>query len=210
MIQKTASIILIFVLAFALVACSALSNLSTAAPSVAPAAAADTALESKLAVGILKLEGTAQAVTVEQATDLLAFWQGVQLLTSNKSASGLELAAFYQQIQETLTAEQVSAIQQVSWTAEEITGLIKAAGGATAQGSAVRKTGSAQTQTGGGPGGGNADLALINGATASNAVSSTQTTPVATRVAGSSTLSSGLNAQLAGAVIDLLQKRVAA
>ncbi len=226
MIKKTVTTVFIFVLALALVACSAFSNLSAAVPAIAPATTpntSDSVLENNLAVGILKLENTELALTTDQANSMLLLWQGVRSLTSSQSASALELAALYQQIKETLTTEQAQAIRELNWTQEELTAWMQSAGGAAQGGATARKTGSASTQaqpgsdmggpggSGGGPGG-SSDMALINGISAPNMGATQATaTPVKTGSGVTNTsLTTGLNAKLAPAVINLLQKRVAA
>lgn len=221
MFKKTISTILIFALALVMVACSAFANLGSGVPSTAPSTASETGdalLESKLAAGILKLESTELAVTRTQANAMLLLWQGVQALTRDKTSSALELAALYQQFSAALTAEQTEAIRALSWSQEELSAWLQSAGGSTAQASATTRKTSASTSSGqeqmpgggmGGPGGGgSSDLALISGMSMpSTGAAQATATPVKTSTTSSQTVN--LNAQLATAVIDLLQKRAA-
>lgn len=71
-------------------------------------------LSTRLAAGTLSLEGTPNAVTVEEAKKLLPLWKAVKNLASSQTISQAEINGLYEQIQETLTAEQVKAIQALS------------------------------------------------------------------------------------------------
>jgi hypothetical protein len=77
-------------------------------------------LSTKLAIGTLKLEGTELAVASDQAADLLPLWQVLNNLSSNDSAAPEELSAITEQIQETMTAEQIQAINEMGLTSEDI------------------------------------------------------------------------------------------
>ncbi len=86
------------------------------------------ALDNRLAYGILKLEGTSNAVTAAQAKVLLPLWQQIKTLdaaftsgngTSNSTNAG-DLQTVYQQIQQALTAAQVQTIEQDSMTQNDI------------------------------------------------------------------------------------------
>ena len=54
---------------------------------------------TKLALGTLKLEGTSQAVTAAQASELLTLWQGYKSLDNSDTSSQVELDALVKQIQ---------------------------------------------------------------------------------------------------------------
>jgi len=77
-------------------------------------------LSTKLAIGILKLEGTELAVASDQAADLLPLWQVLNSLSSSDSAAPEEITAITEQIQETMTAEQLQAIEGMELTPEDI------------------------------------------------------------------------------------------
>src|SRR6266498_609956 len=47
-------------------------------------------VEQKLGIGILKLEGTSQAVTARQAQDLLPLWKAVKTLSTSNNTSPQE------------------------------------------------------------------------------------------------------------------------
>jgi len=67
-------------------------------------------LRSQLALGILRLEGTPQAVTAAQAGTLLPLWQTLQALADSSTAAPEETEALQDQILASLTAQQVAAI----------------------------------------------------------------------------------------------------
>lgn len=76
-------------------------------------------LSTKLALGTLKLEKTELAVASEQAADLLPLWQVLNTLIASDSAAPDEIAAVTQQIQETMTPEQLTAIDEMGLTSED-------------------------------------------------------------------------------------------
>jgi hypothetical protein len=61
--------------------------------------------QDQLAVGTLKLEGTAQAVTTEQAKTLLPLWQQVQTLLADTNTTSDQLQAAYQKVKDSMTAQ---------------------------------------------------------------------------------------------------------
>lgn len=97
----------------------------TAAP-VAPADAANTVLSedyedalsirNQLAYGTLRLEGTADAVTAEQAARLLPLWQALQALDASSTTATAETTAVQEQIAAVLTPSQVSALASMRLT----------------------------------------------------------------------------------------------
>jgi hypothetical protein len=115
----------------ALAACSSLnlpgSTSSTTSQSQTDMMAniAGQRVEDKLALGTLQLEGTDNAVTAAQAKKLLPLWKAVKSLSRSSSASLDEITALYKQIQESMTAEQVQAIKDVSLSPEEMQVLLK-------------------------------------------------------------------------------------
>jgi hypothetical protein len=69
-----------------------------------------------LALGILELEGSGDAVTPEQASKMLPFWQ---MLASGGLRGDTESASVMKQIQDTLTAPQSTAITTMDLTSED-------------------------------------------------------------------------------------------
>jgi hypothetical protein len=73
---------------------------------------------SQLALGILRLEGTDEAVTAAQAGELLFLWQAIG---SGALQGDLETNAAWKQIERTMTADQVAAIAAMQLTSEDVT-----------------------------------------------------------------------------------------
>jgi hypothetical protein len=69
-----------------------------------------------LAIGTLKLEDTAYAVQVNQAAALLPLWQAYNALSSSSTTAQVEVDAVLDQIEESLTADQLKAINEMKLT----------------------------------------------------------------------------------------------
>jgi hypothetical protein len=121
-------------------------------------------LSTRLLLGTFQLEDTGLAVDAAQASQLLPLWKAVKSLSNSDSTSSVEMEALYQQIQETMTADQLKAIEGFSIDADSMRSLmsdlglemgagrnVNAAGDSSAQ--AARQMG-AEFGGPGGPGGG--------------------------------------------------------
>ena len=174
-----------------LTACSASSSDATAA---VPALAAD----SELAVGTLKLEGTAQAIDAKEAADLLPLWQLLDELRSSSSTAQEELDAVVEQIWATMTAEQASAIEEMGLTqADALTAMQSqaSAGSSSASTTSSTRSNSQGAAPGGGPGfaggpppdagGGAAGMILDAGLGGAASSSTTSTSSQSSTAAGS-------------------------
>lgn len=104
---------------------------------------------TKLVVGTLNLEGTDQAVTGEQAGELLLMWQVYQSLSNSSSAAQAEIDGLVEQIQETMTAGQMEAISGMNLTQQDIFALMQEQGGSMGQ-TRQSSSASSSTQNGGG------------------------------------------------------------
>jgi HAMP domain-containing protein len=113
-------------------------------------------LQKKLGIGTLKLEGTDLAVTSEQAKTLLPLWKALKSLSSDTNTTAEEINALNRQIEESMTADQIKAIKNMTWTADEIGQLVQKFGGmqANAQPASTETASNAFPGGGGGPGGG--------------------------------------------------------
>jgi hypothetical protein len=112
-------------------------------------------LATQLIVGTFKLDGTAQAVTAEQAKELLPMWQVYQDLLTSDNAAQEEIDGLVSQIQDTMTAEQTQAITAMNLTQRDIFTLMEERG--LGMGGSQRNNSSGGTSTGNGsnfPGGG--------------------------------------------------------
>jgi hypothetical protein len=77
-----------------------------------------------LAAGLLLLEDGSLAVTAEQAGQLLPLWKAVNNLGSSGTAAPEEMQALYEQVQETLTREQVQALESMEIGQEDLQALM--------------------------------------------------------------------------------------
>jgi hypothetical protein len=88
-----------------------------AAPATLSEDYADAAgLRNQLALGLLRLEGTPQAVTPAQAGALLPLWQTLQTLAGSSVAAPEEIEALQDQIIASLAGEPVAAIAGLQLT----------------------------------------------------------------------------------------------
>lgn len=80
---------------------------------------------TQLIIGTLRLDETENAVTAEQAAELLPLWQTLQVLSESDTAAQQETEALIVQIQETMTAEQMQSITGMSLTREDMMSLMQ-------------------------------------------------------------------------------------
>lgn len=133
--RKKRSITLLLSLILLLAACSVLPGATGSSSSLTdtqgqnqqnqPPDMTNLPVEQKLVIGTLKLEGTNQAVTAEQAKMLLPLWKAVKSMSSASNTSSEEMNALYAQIQEAMTPEQVQAIKDMSMSMEDTQALMK-------------------------------------------------------------------------------------
>jgi hypothetical protein len=143
-----------------LTACSGAPN-SASASSVPQngSATGDLPAATQIAIGTLKLEDTNQAVTTEQAAELLPLWQTLQVLYTSDTAAQQEIEALTTQIQETMSPEQTSAITAMNLTRQDMIIVLREQGvalGNGAQNSGTQSGNTARNNNSGGfgPGGG--------------------------------------------------------
>jgi hypothetical protein len=168
--KKVAAIILIC-FAILLTACASQAGAATPVePSPTPGIVAENyanalPVPSQLALGTIRLKGTANAVTKEDAANLLFLWKGLQTLSSSTSSSQLEVAALINQIQDAMKPVQLKAISEMQLTQTDVQSVmadLAASQGparAAASGSGTTSNNNRQQQGGGqqffpgGPGG---------------------------------------------------------
>ena len=73
-------------------------NTTAADTSGDSASTASGSEENVLILGTLKLEDTDQAITADQASELLVLWKAMRVLSSSDTTSQAELDALFQQI----------------------------------------------------------------------------------------------------------------
>lgn len=77
-------------------------------------------LRSQLAYGLLKVDGSANAVTQEQARTLLPLWQAMLTLSGDDTTASEELTAVQDQIIQALTLDQMQAVVAMKITNAEL------------------------------------------------------------------------------------------
>lgn len=100
-------------------------------------------LRNQLIVGTFRLEETEWMITQTQAGELLPLWQLLRSLTGTDSANQAETEALLVQIQQTLTPDQIQAIQEMRLTNADNQALLESLG-INAQGSGMGGQGSGQ------------------------------------------------------------------
>ena len=122
--------ILVFLVALALVGCSAIQGTAAATTAGTGAAGAggtaanqgSSALPQalQLLLGTMKLEETSIPVDAEQAASLLPLWKAFRSLGQSDTTATEEMTALVAQIQGTLTAEQQQAIQELGLSMQDM------------------------------------------------------------------------------------------
>jgi predicted small secreted protein len=163
--KKSLLIFLLLTLSLTLAACGG-NTASTASPDTgfqADPNVRELPLSSKLAIGTLKLEATEYAVASDQATELLPLWQVLNSLSSSDTAAPEELTAITEQIQETMTAEQLQAIEEMGLTQEDMFATMQELGLVNAPQANVEGTPQPGAGFGGGQGQGPPDGGFVPG-----------------------------------------------
>jgi len=115
-----------------LAACGGTSNQTASTPSTSGSnsSQANPSLSqvNVLLVGTLTLEDTDQAVTTDEATKLLPLWQAYRSLSASQTAAEAEVTALLNQIESTMMAEQVQAIQAMNLTNTDMMNLMQTMG----------------------------------------------------------------------------------
>lgn len=126
--MKKLTLILLTILALTLTACGASDSTEVAASSQTSSSAQTLSDPTLLLIGTLKLDGAAQAVTAEQAAELLPLWQVYNELINSDTAAQAEKDALVKQIEETMTAEQMQAIREMNLTPQDSFALMQEMG----------------------------------------------------------------------------------
>jgi hypothetical protein len=82
-------------------------------------------IQGQLAAGTLLLEETELAVDETLAAELMPLWRAAQSLMNSDTAAALEIEAIYNQIQDTMTPDQIAAIVEMELTEETLTTMIE-------------------------------------------------------------------------------------
>lgn len=116
----------------------------------------------QLMFGTFYLEDTDQAVTPGQASEMLLLWKAVRSLSDSETVAAEELDALYDQIAESMTAEQLAVLEGVEFTREDQAAFMEAHGISMGAGNREASTDGEsggfvappEGMGGGGPGGG--------------------------------------------------------
>ncbi|MBP6473054.1 MAG: hypothetical protein KBE23_16710 [Chloroflexi bacterium] len=81
-------------------------------------------VQSQLAIGTLQLETTDQVVDEAQAAELLPLWRAALSLARSDTSAAVEIAAVINQIQDTMTPAQISAIAAMQITSDSMQAMI--------------------------------------------------------------------------------------
>jgi hypothetical protein len=220
MAKKTLFLLSALILIFSLTACSAIQlPWVSSTQTVLLTNFASQPIKNKLAVGMLQLEGSDQAITPAQATELLPLWKAVKSLSKDNNTTSDEMTSLYVQIEGVLTANQVQAIEKLDLSTGDLTALVQKYEAQTSVSSSSTTTTtsqsaqSAQGGPGGGPGGDIQGIAMQDpglGGIAGGVASATQSSTSKNSTSGaSSTLNqANLNLLLADPVIALLNTRL--
>jgi hypothetical protein len=82
-------------------------------------------VQGQLAAGTLLLDKTDMAVDEAEAGELLPLWQALQSLSNSDTAAPVEIESVINEIQDTMTPDQVSAIADMSLTEDSLTNMIQ-------------------------------------------------------------------------------------
>jgi hypothetical protein len=82
----------------------------------------------KLALGTFRLDKTNTPVDAAEATQLLFLWKGMRNLNQDQSAANEEIQGLIKQIQSTMTPEQISAIDAMNLSFQDIPAIAKETG----------------------------------------------------------------------------------
>ena len=82
-------------------------------------------LSAQLGFGTILLEDSEYAVDSDQAAQLLPLWKAARSLSESETAAEAELEAVFNQIEDTMTAEQINAIANLQLTGEAMAQLME-------------------------------------------------------------------------------------
>lgn len=179
--------------------------------------------QEQLIVGSFNLEGTANAITSQQALELLPLWQTMKTLSTSDTVATQEIEALLKQIQETMTSGQMQAITAMDLTRTAMFTFIQEQGIETTfarrggEGTGTNSEGGFQPPdgfvpgqgggpgggAGGGPGGGTgADLQNL-----SPEQQATMQARIAERTANGGSLTQRIDPAVYDAIINLLKSK---
>jgi hypothetical protein len=187
-----------------LTACASTAGTTGTAPS-GEGTADELPVQTKLILGTINLEETDNAITAEQAKELIPMFYVLQDLNESDTAAQEEIDGLVNQIQETMTAEQVQAIDDMSLTRRDMFAITQ---GGSARSSASGASSATSAGGGGGAGGPPEMGGMPGGMPGGGAVSSTGTTSASSDTSAAPVMDTSAPSALFDSVIELLQKKV--
>jgi hypothetical protein len=94
-------------------------------PSVGEDFQGEMPISTRLGFGTLMLEDTQYAVDPAQAAELLPLWKAAKSLSESDTVAEVEMEAIFNQVQDTMTPEQLSAISEMEFTGDEMAQLLE-------------------------------------------------------------------------------------
>jgi hypothetical protein len=85
-------------------------------------------VQMQLLAGTFLLEGTPLAVTADQAAQLIPLWQMIKALTGTGTSAQAEIDAVLDQIQQSMTLEQIQSIREMQITSADYQAQMQALG----------------------------------------------------------------------------------
>lgn len=82
----------------------------------------------QLILGVLQLESTDLAIDADQADEMLPLWKAYRSISGSDTVAQAELEALVEQIQEVMTADQLTAISSMKLTPEDMQSMIEELG----------------------------------------------------------------------------------
>ncbi len=168
-------------------------------------------IESKVGIGILKLEDTDLAVDSAKAEELLPLFKALKVLSTDNNTAVDEITALNTQIKNTMTAEQLTAIEDMGFTMQDIRTMMSSYGlTATAGTSSSSSSSNGDRNFGGGGPGGMPGGGMMGGVMSGNTSNSTtQATPnAAAAMTTSRKTAGGYNLTFVDPIIKLLQSKI--
>ena len=84
--------------------------------------------EMKLMLGTVKLDETDYAVDAGQSSELLPLWKALRSLSESDTVAQAEIEALITQLEDTMTPNQISAIDDMNLTMQDMTGVMETLG----------------------------------------------------------------------------------
>jgi len=212
--KKIIGLLIAVSVVLALSACNAAGGVTSAAKiGVSTPGNGEVSLAMQMALGTLKLESTPYAVSADQAAELIPLWKAALSLGKSDTAAAEEMNGLVKQIQKSLSAEQIQAIQELGLTSQNLPAITQELGidlgvGAAPPAGNSTSSASANASSGGMAGGPPPDASggmpggEPGGGPGPQTAQSSQTT------SSSSVNFLGLNQTLLDKVIQLLESKV--